>query len=61
MLDHIFDPLNRGEQRASADGSLGLGLYIAREIVKAHGGEITVRSDDRETIFTARLPRFPIT
>ena len=61
VLDHIFEPLNRGEQGASTDGSLGLGLYIAREIVKAHGGEITARSDDSETIFTARLPRFPIT
>ena len=61
VLDLIFEPLNRGEQRGSTDGSLGLGLYIAREIVKAHGGEITARSDDSETIFTARLPRFPIT
>ena len=41
ILDQIFEPLNRGDQRASADGSLGLGLYIAREIVKGHGGEIT--------------------
>ena len=61
MLDQIFEPLNRGEQRASTDGSLGLGLYIAREIVKAHGGEITARSDHPETTFTARLPRFPTT
>jgi len=60
-LGEIFEPLNRGTQRASDDGSLGLGLYIARAIAKAHGGEITARSDDSETIFTARLPRFPIT
>jgi signal transduction histidine kinase len=61
VLGGIFEPLNRGEQRASTDGSLGLGLYIAREIVKAHGGEIAAQSNDAETIFTARLPRFPIT
>jgi signal transduction histidine kinase len=61
VLDRIFEPLNRGEQGASTDGSLGLGLYIAREIAKAHGGEITARSNDMETIFTVRLPRFPIT
>jgi len=61
ILGQIFEPLTRGDQRASADGSLGLGLYIAREIVKAHGGEITARSDGSETAFTARLPRFPVT
>ena len=60
MLDQIFDPLKRGrefENRDTADGSLGLGLYIAREIVKAHGGDIEARSDDRETVFSVRLPR----
>lgn len=31
-------------------GSLGLGLYIAPEIVTAHGGTIKVRSDDQETV-----------
>jgi signal transduction histidine kinase len=61
VLAGIFEPLNRGEQRTSTDGSLGLGLYIAREIVKAHGGELAARSHDAETIFTARLPRFSIT
>ena len=59
VLARIFEPLNRGAQPASADGSLGLGLYIAQEIAKGHGGEITARSAASETIFTARLPRFP--
>ncbi len=61
MLGEIFEPLRRGAQHASTDGSLGLGLYIAAEIAKAHGGEITARSAGSETTFTARLPRFPIT
>jgi len=59
-LDRIFDPLQRGpgnENRYSTDGSLGLGLYIAREIARAHGGEIEVRSDMTETVFAVRLPR----
>jgi signal transduction histidine kinase len=59
-LEQIFEPLSRGAQPASTDGSLGLGLYIAQEIAKGHGGEITARSADSETTFTARLPRFPI-
>ncbi len=58
-LGRIFDPLQRGlnDQDKNAGSSLGLGLYIAREIAKAHGGEITVRSDETETVFAVRLPR----
>jgi signal transduction histidine kinase len=59
-LNHIFDPLVRGKEARSiskSDGSLGLGLYIAREITVAHGGDIAVRSDEIETVFTVRLPR----
>jgi hypothetical protein len=61
-LDQVFDPLKRGlvrENRYEANGSLGLGLYIAREIAKAHGGEITARSDNSATVFAVRLPRHP--
>ena len=59
MLDQIFDPLKRGvdHDHRETDGSLGLGLYIAREIVKAHGGDIEARSDNKETVFSVRLPR----
>jgi signal transduction histidine kinase len=59
-LDRIFDPLKRGpdqESKYDANGNLGLGLYIAREVAKAHGGDIEARSDDAETVFAVRLPR----
>ncbi len=59
-IDHIFDPLFRVQRFGNdggGDGSLGLGLYIARLIAHAHRGEITVRSDDSETAFTVSLPR----
>jgi signal transduction histidine kinase len=36
---------------------MGLGLYIAREIATAHGGDIAAKSDENETVFTVRLPR----
>lgn len=59
-VSQIFDPLERGSaQRDGKDarGSLGLGLFIVREIANAHGGEIEVRSHAGETTFTVRLPR----
>jgi signal transduction histidine kinase len=59
-LEQLFEPLKRGSQpedRYSRDGSLGLGLYIAREIARAHGGEIEARSENTETVFVVRLPR----
>ena len=45
----------RGEPTA-ANESMGLGLFIVREIVKAHGGTVDVRSDPSSTSFTVRLP-----
>ena len=57
-LDQIFDPLKRGPaQRHGTDDGLGLGLYIVREVARAHGGEVDVRSDKEETVFAVRLPR----
>jgi phosphoserine phosphatase RsbU/P len=35
---------------------LGLGLYIASEIARAHGGTLGVTSSDDETVFTFRMP-----
>jgi signal transduction histidine kinase len=59
-LRKIFDPLERGAQPevpGDADGNLGLGLYISRQIAIAHGGDIEVKSDMAETIFSVHLPR----
>ncbi len=53
-LARIFEPFRRG-RRERTDG-LGLGLFIARAIVVAHGGTIDVRSDGGGTAFTVRLP-----
>jgi signal transduction histidine kinase len=59
-LSQLFDPLKRGAgygDSHDAWGGLGLGLFIVREIAKAHGGEVEARSDDGETTFAVRLLR----
>ena len=58
VLEQIFDPLKRGPvQRHETYNGLGLGLYIVREVARAHGGDVDVRSDEGKTVFTVRLPR----
>ncbi len=59
LLPHIFDPFrSRETYRARSDG-LGLGLYIADQIARAHGGQVDVRSpsDEGSTAFCVRLSR----
>ncbi len=61
-LSTIFDPLVRvasaESQKQRRPGSIGLGLYIAREVVTGHGGGLDVTSSaEAGTVFTARLPR----
>ncbi|CAA9385443.1 MAG: hypothetical protein AVDCRST_MAG64-895 [uncultured Phycisphaerae bacterium] len=61
-LGTIFEPLVRGASLESPQqrrpGSIGLGLYIAREVVAAHGGTIDVKSTpEAGTAFAVRLPR----
>ena len=54
---HLFDPFRRARYATHGDG-LGLGLYIAQQIVLAHGGDIDVRSDDAGRVeFRATVPR----
>jgi signal transduction histidine kinase len=52
-LPRLFEPLY-----TTKPGGTGLGLYIVQEIVKAHGGDVTVQSAaGRDTTFTVTLPR----
>jgi hypothetical protein len=55
-LDKICEPFWRQSSTGNREG-LGLGLYICSEIVRAHGGTLSVTSSqERGTSFTARLP-----
>jgi len=57
-MAQLFQPFYRGQVRDSAQG-LGLGLYIASEIARAHEGSIVAISDETETRFTFRMPLNP--
>jgi signal transduction histidine kinase len=60
-LTRIFEPSVRNVQHPTNNPTgLGPGLYIAKELVTAHGGALSVVSTDADgTTFTVRLPRHP--
>jgi len=54
----LFQPFRRGTTGKAATRSVGLGLFIVRQVARAHGGEVMVHSTQQEgTTFTVRLPR----
>jgi two-component system sensor histidine kinase/response regulator len=56
LRPHLFDPFRSGSQKTR--DSLGLGLYIVRQIVLAHGGTVDLTSSSAEgTTFRLQLPR----
>ena len=58
-LPHIFDLFSLDTNMPIDESGLGIGLAVVHELVKAHGGSVTARSDgdDRGTEFVVRLPR----
>ena len=63
QLQVIFNPLvqipsEHAEEDTGLSTSLGLGLYIAHEIVAMHGGTLAAESSEEDgTVFSAHLPR----
>jgi signal transduction histidine kinase len=58
ILPHIFDKFYRNHRNRAQIGGTGLGLYLSRAIVLAHGGQISVRSkiDEGSTFTFTVLP-----
>lgn len=58
-LPHIFEKFYMADGGISRrTGGTGVGLYLAREVARLHGGDIEVRSEPgRGSVFTVRLPR----
>jgi PAS domain S-box-containing protein len=59
LLPRIFEPFRSGRHYAKRGDGLGLGLFIARAIARAHGGDLEVASGSGETMFRLVLPRRP--
>jgi PAS domain S-box-containing protein len=59
LIPHLFEPFRRLAQGGEVGRtSLGLGLFIVSEIARAHGGRVSVRSnEDDGTVFEVRIPR----
>ncbi|HEY5933419.1 MAG TPA: HAMP domain-containing sensor histidine kinase, partial [Kofleriaceae bacterium] len=55
LQPQLFEPMTRGDH-GHKGRSVGLGLFIVREIMRAHGGEATVTSTDAGTTITVRWP-----
>ncbi|WP_122789488.1 HAMP domain-containing sensor histidine kinase [Intestinibacillus sp. Marseille-P6563] len=56
-IPHVFDRFYKTDRSRSLDRSgAGLGLYIVKNIINLHGGDISVRSDGGETEFSLTLP-----
>ncbi|UFX47159.1 GAF domain-containing sensor histidine kinase [Bradyrhizobium sp. 41S5] len=56
VIERLFQPFFRVAHQSTYEG-LGLGLYIAAEIARAHNGKLDVTSSAAETRFTFRIPR----
>jgi sigma-B regulation protein RsbU (phosphoserine phosphatase) len=56
-LEGLFEPMTRGNAAINPARSVGLGLFIVREIARAHGGEVAVTSTAQAgTTFTVTCP-----
>jgi signal transduction histidine kinase len=60
LLPRVFDPFRGGRRQSGRHDGLGLGLYIAQQIVQAHEGRIAVDPGNRtHTVFSVTVPRRP--
>ena len=58
-IEKLFEPLRQGKigSKQSDRTHLGLGLFIVRQVARAHGGDVTGSCSDRRVRFTMELPK----
>jgi signal transduction histidine kinase len=54
--ERLFEPFFRGRSRSGSEGGSGLGLFLARRVVEAHGGSIRAFNDNGLTSFAILMP-----
>jgi signal transduction histidine kinase len=54
LRPHLFEPFRRGTTKGTG---VGLGLYIVKRIVEAHGGSVEMSSTEARTVFRVALPK----
>lgn len=59
VLKKLFVPKRLATRAGQPPSGLGLGLYVARHVAQAHGGDLEVRSAQGRTRFTLRMPVQP--
>jgi phosphoserine phosphatase RsbU/P len=58
LMPRLFEPMSRGHESSASGRSVGLGLFIVREIARGHGGTVKVESTAADgTTFIAEFPR----
>lgn len=58
LRDVLFEPFRGSSHRSGATQGLGLGLFISKQLVRAHGGDIQFETSDEDgTTFIVRVPR----
>ncbi|SRR5579875_14043 len=57
LLPHIFEPFRSGRYPGNRSDGLGLGLFIAKAVARAHDGALDVESSAGRTMFRLILPR----
>ena len=56
LLDVLFDPYQHGAREAGLTESVGLGLYLSRNLARFMGGDLTYHRDGAFTVFELTLP-----
>lgn len=59
VLPLIFEPFRGSNRKRDGSRGLGLGLYVTRQLVLGHGGDVDVVCDRGQTTFRIHLPRRP--
>jgi signal transduction histidine kinase len=55
-IDVVFEPFGRGSAGRRNHASVGLGLWLSRNLARAMNGDLTYRREDGWTVFDLRLP-----